>query len=56
MEIDSNIVAAMSGLIADARTLVDHARVECQVSGAGLFLMFEGCCIFFLLCDMIKAG
>eukprot|EP01084_Bolivina_argentea_P296088 509896_1 len=30
MEIDSNIVAAMSGLIADARTLVDHARVECQ--------------------------
>uniref|UniRef100_A0A7S2V165 Proteasome subunit alpha type n=1 Tax=Fibrocapsa japonica TaxID=94617 RepID=A0A7S2V165_9STRA len=29
-EIDSHIGAAMSGLIADARTLVDHARVEAQ--------------------------
>ena len=29
-EIDSNIGAAMSGLVADARTLVDHARVEAQ--------------------------
>uniref|UniRef100_A0A7R9ZCG2 Proteasome subunit alpha type n=1 Tax=Pseudictyota dubia TaxID=2749911 RepID=A0A7R9ZCG2_9STRA len=27
-EIDSHIGAAMSGLVADARTLVDHARVE----------------------------
>jgi 20S proteasome subunit alpha 5 len=31
MEIDKHIGAAMSGLIADARTLVDHARVEAQV-------------------------
>ncbi|CAM9488904.1 unnamed protein product [Heterosigma akashiwo] len=30
MEIDSHIGAAMSGLIADARTLIDHARVEAQ--------------------------
>ncbi len=36
MEIDSNIVAAVSGLIADARTLVDHARVECQVRFAAI--------------------
>jgi 20S proteasome subunit alpha 5 len=27
-EIDAHIGAAMSGLVADARTLVDHARVE----------------------------
>lgn len=31
MEIDSHIGCAMSGLIADARTLVEHARVETQV-------------------------
>lgn len=30
LEIDSHIVAAMSGMIADARILVDHARVEAQ--------------------------
>ena len=29
-EVDSHIGAAMSGLVADARTLVDHARVEAQ--------------------------
>jgi len=29
-EIDSHLGAAMSGLVADARTLVDHARVEAQ--------------------------
>jgi len=29
-EIDSHVGAAMSGLVADARTLVDHARVEAQ--------------------------
>ncbi|OQR88324.1 proteasome subunit alpha type-5 [Achlya hypogyna] len=28
MEVDSHIGAAMSGLTADARTLIDHARVE----------------------------
>lgn len=31
MEIDYHIGCAMSGLIADARTLVEHARVETQV-------------------------
>ena len=30
MEIDSHICAAMSGLMADARTLIEHARVETQ--------------------------
>ncbi|KAJ0007246.1 hypothetical protein Pint_29450 [Pistacia integerrima] len=30
MEIDNHIGCAMSGLIADARTLVEHARVETQ--------------------------
>ncbi|KAG1334393.1 putative Proteasome subunit alpha type-5 [Cocos nucifera] len=30
MEIDEQIGCAMSGLIADARTLVEHARVETQ--------------------------
>lgn len=29
-EVDSHIGAAMSGLVADARTLVEHARVEAQ--------------------------
>ncbi|OEH75870.1 proteasome subunit alpha type [Cyclospora cayetanensis] len=29
VEVDSHIACAMSGLIADARTLIDHARVEC---------------------------
>ena len=29
-EIDTHVGAAMSGLVADARTLVDHARVEAQ--------------------------
>lgn len=40
MEIDDHIGCAMSGLIADARTLVEHARVETQV----LFVTFVGCC------------
>mmetsp|Transcript_8974 Transcript_8974/g.25803 ORF Transcript_8974/g.25803 Transcript_8974/m.25803 type:complete len:240 (+) Transcript_8974:144-863(+) len=30
MEIDSHVGCAMSGLTADARTLIDHARVETQ--------------------------
>lgn len=30
MEVDSHIGAAVSGLIGDARTLIDHARVETQ--------------------------
>lgn len=31
MEIDTNIGCALSGLTADARTMIDHARVETQV-------------------------
>lgn len=30
-EVDQHIGVAMSGLTADARTLIDHARVEAQV-------------------------
>ena len=30
MEVDSHIAVAVSGLIGDARTLVDHARIEAQ--------------------------
>lgn len=30
MEVDEHIGAAMSGLNADARTLIEHARTECQ--------------------------
>lgn len=32
VEIDTHLGCAMSGLIADSRTLVDKARVEAQVS------------------------
>jgi 20S proteasome subunit alpha 5 len=31
MEIDSHVGCAMSGLTADARTMVDHARVTSQM-------------------------
>jgi 20S proteasome subunit alpha 5 len=31
VEIDSHLGCAMSGLIADSRTMIDHARVEAQV-------------------------
>lgn len=30
MEIDSHIGCAMSGLVADARTMIEHARVTAQ--------------------------
>jgi 20S proteasome subunit alpha 5 len=33
-EVDVHIGVAMSGLTADARTLIEHARVETQVRGA----------------------
>ncbi len=39
MEIDEHIGCAMSGLIADARTLVEHARVETQVCSYAVFYM-----------------
>lgn len=31
-EVDTHIGAAMSGLTPDARTLIEHARVETQVT------------------------
>jgi 20S proteasome subunit alpha 5 len=33
-EIDEHIGCAMSGLTADAKTLIDHARAETQVRAA----------------------
>ncbi|RYG64781.1 hypothetical protein EON64_13290 [archaeon] len=30
LEVDTHVGAAVSGLIGDARTLVDHARIEAQ--------------------------
>ena len=39
MEIDEHIGCAMSGLIADARTLVEHARVETQVTWASTTIL-----------------
>ena len=41
MEIDEHIGCAMSGLIADARTLVEHARVETQVTYALVAILFS---------------
>jgi 20S proteasome subunit alpha 5 len=32
VEIDNHLGCAMSGLIADSRTMIDHARVEAQVT------------------------
>lgn len=31
IEIDSHLAGAMSGFVADARTMIDFARVEAQV-------------------------
>jgi 20S proteasome alpha/beta subunit len=45
MEIDEHVGCAMSGLIADARTLVEHARVETQV----LFLFLYSSVTFYYL-------
>lgn len=36
MEIDTHLGAAMSGLTADARTMIDHARVTSQVRVAAV--------------------
>ncbi|XP_054037486.1 proteasome subunit alpha type-5 isoform X2 [Rissa tridactyla] len=42
VEIDSHIGCAMSGLIADAKTLIDKARVETQSRPFGVALLFGG--------------
>ncbi|KAJ0981053.1 hypothetical protein J5N97_009308 [Dioscorea zingiberensis] len=42
IEIDEHIGCAMSGLIADARTLVEHARVETQSRPFGVSLLIAG--------------
>ena len=39
VEIDRHIGCAMSGLQADARSMVEHARVECQSHGS--FFVFQ---------------
>lgn len=56
MEIDDHIGCAMSGLIADARTLVEHARVETQVLVAFFFFLIKAALIFCLLCILICSG
>jgi 20S proteasome subunit alpha 5 len=38
MEIDTHLGCAMSGLVADARTMIEHARVETQVCFQNLTL------------------
>ena len=40
VEIDSHISCAMSGLIADAKTLIDRARVEAQVNSMVFFSIY----------------
>lgn len=35
MEIDEHMACAMSGLTADAKTLIDHARADTQVGCLG---------------------
>ncbi len=42
-EIDEHIGCAMSGLTADAKTLIDHARAETQVGGLAALLRFAQC-------------
>ena len=63
-EIDSHIGAAMSGLVADARTLVDHARIEAQNhrftynEPIGVEPLTQGKFIFFYgdVCELIRYG
>lgn len=49
MEIDEHIGCAMSGLIADARTLVEHARVETQVPFVIMLMILMYICFTFFL-------
>ncbi len=42
-EIDEHIGCAMSGLTADARTLIDHARNETQVPNGSLGTVQHPC-------------
>ena len=37
VEMDRHLGCAMSGLIADARTIIDHARVEAQVQETRIY-------------------
>ena len=41
VEIDRHLGCAMSGLIADARTIIDHARVEAQVGFCPTFVVVQ---------------
>ncbi len=55
MEIDEHIGCAMSGLTADARTLVEHGRVETQVGfviSLSLSLSLS-LCVSHLIIDLI---
>lgn len=37
LEIDSHLGCAMSGLTPDSRTMIDHARVEAQVTPSFIY-------------------
>ena len=39
VKIDAHLGCAMSGLTADARTMIDHARVESQVTNTKILLL-----------------
>lgn len=47
-EIDSHVGCAVSGLTADAKMLVEHARVEAQVSPASIFYCLVNYLSFFI--------
>ena len=41
LEVDHHIACCMSGLVADARTMINHARVEAQVCALDAFILVE---------------
>lgn len=40
MEVDEHLAVALSGMVADARTLVDYGRVAAQVNHDEFSLLF----------------
>lgn len=56
MEIDSHVGCAMSGLTADARTMVEHARVTAQVSLSIIPLLDIGQSCREVWCCVVQCG
>ena len=52
MEIDTHLGCAMSGLVADARTMIEHARVETQVKKKKNFFLNQNFSYFFSITDL----